>query len=193
VWRRHDDAGDYRNHRRRRFHWRPCRSPSRRACRVASYHCCPCSARSCDLHHELPSRLNFRIALSLSALPPTTQTLLVDLDARARVRPFIAFAGPAPGTQQIASASNSSTGGAETQHFERGGFSVRPLFVVGQRTRAMDDQCGPWKSTVMPPTWPRIQLFGQRFRPGRVHRKGRNVAGLRKRRHPEKSGGGDTG
>ena len=61
------------------------------------------------------------------------------------------------------SASNSSTGGADTQHFERGGFSAAPFSSsVSERGRWIT-QIWPCASTVMPPTWPRIQLFGSGF------------------------------
>ena len=61
------------------------------------------------------------------------------------------------------SASNSSTGGAETQHFERGGVSAAPFSSsVSERGRWIT-QIWPCASTVMPPTWPRIQLFGSGF------------------------------
>ena len=61
------------------------------------------------------------------------------------------------------SASNSSTGGAETQHFERGGVSAAPFSSsVSERGRWMT-QMWSLESTVMPPTWPRIQLFGSGF------------------------------
>ena len=59
--------------------------------------------------------------------------------------------------------SNSSTGGAGTQHFERGGVSVAPFSSsVSERGRWIT-QIWPCQSAVMPPTWPMIQLFGSSF------------------------------
>jgi hypothetical protein len=63
----------------------------------------------------------------------------------------------------LPSTSNSSTDGAGTQHFERGGLRVAAFLVVGQRARAVDHPDVPCQSTVMPPTWPRIQLLGNCF------------------------------
>jgi hypothetical protein len=63
----------------------------------------------------------------------------------------------------LPSASNSSTGGAGTQHFERGGLRLAPFSSsVSERGRWIT-QIWPCQSTVMPPTWPRIQLLGSCF------------------------------
>src|SRR5437879_2198677 len=49
------------------------------------------------------------------------------------------------------------------QHFDRGGVSAAPFSSsVNERGRWMT-QIWPCASTVMPPTWPRIQLFGSGF------------------------------
>ena len=49
------------------------------------------------------------------------------------------------------------------QHFERGGVNVAPFSSsVSERGRWIIQIC-PCESTVMPPTWPRIQLFGSGF------------------------------
>src|SRR5689334_21115665 len=46
------------------------------------------------------------------------------------------------------------------QHFERGGLRLAPFSSsVSERGRWIT-QIWPCQSTVMPPTWPRIQLFG---------------------------------
>src|SRR6202011_4975763 len=74
---------------------------------------------------NLPSRGNFRMALSLSALPPT-QTKPPSSTSIPCSRPT--HSEPSPGTphepSSLPSVSNSSTGGAEPQHFERGGVSA---------------------------------------------------------------------
>src|SRR4051794_23403228 len=49
------------------------------------------------------------------------------------------------------------------QHFERGGLRVAPFSSsVSERGRWIT-QIWPCQSTVMPPTWPRIQLLGSGF------------------------------
>src|SRR4030095_6141656 len=71
--------------------------------------------------------------------------------------------GPPQERSRLPSASNSSTGGADTQHFERGGVRAAPFSSsVSERGRWIT-QIWPCASTVMPPTWPRIQLFGSGF------------------------------
>src|SRR3954454_16882936 len=113
---------------------------------------------------NLPSSVNFRIALSLSALPPT-QTKPRSSTSMPCSRPTHSYPSPAPphDRSRLPSLSNSSTGGADTQHLERGGVRLAPFSSsVSERGRWIT-QMWPCQSTVMPPTWPRIQLFGNGF------------------------------
>ena len=61
------------------------------------------------------------------------------------------------------STSNSSTGGAGTQHFERAGVSVAAFSPSVSERGRWTTQIWPCQSTVMPPIWPMIQLFGNCF------------------------------
>ena len=83
---------------------------------------------------------------------------------RVRGRPIRSLRRGRPSQRsRLPSLSNSSTGGAGTQHFERGGVNAAPFSSsVSERGRWMT-QMWPCASTVMPPTWPRIQLFGSVF------------------------------
>jgi hypothetical protein len=52
----------------------------------------------------------------------------------------------------LPSVSNSSTGGAETQHFERGGVSDAPFSSSVSERGRWKTQMFPFESVVMPPT-----------------------------------------
>src|SRR5579863_2663008 len=58
---------------------------------------------------------------------------------------------------------NTSTDGAGTQHFERGGLSVAPFSSSVSERGRWNTQILSEASTEMPPIWPRIQLFGNGF------------------------------
>ena len=78
------------------------------------------------------------------------------------------------------SASNSSTGGAEMQHFERGGLSAAPFSSsVSERGRWMTQM---WSCVVDGDAADLAEdpVVRQRFWPGRVDREGRDVAGVRR-------------
>src|SRR5277367_4793595 len=58
---------------------------------------------------------------------------------------------------------NTSTDGAGRQHFERGGLSAAPFSSSVRERGRWNTQILSCASIVMPPTWPRIQLFGNGF------------------------------
>jgi hypothetical protein len=58
---------------------------------------------------------------------------------------------------------NTSTDGAGTQHFERGGVSAAPFSSSVSERGRWNTQILSCASIAMPPTWPRIQLFGSGF------------------------------
>src|SRR6202044_434868 len=58
---------------------------------------------------------------------------------------------------------NTSTDGAGTQHFERGGLNVAPFSSSVSERGRWNTQILSCASIAMPPTWPRIQLFGSGF------------------------------
>src|SRR6202035_2625566 len=92
---------------------------------------------------NLPSRVNFRMALSFSALPPI-QTKPLSSTSIPCSRPTHSWPSPGPPQprSRLPSLSNSSTGGAETQHFERGGLSVAPFSSsVSERGRWITQIC----------------------------------------------------
>ena len=150
-----------------------------------------------DLHHELAVEGEFEdrvVVVGIAADPH--KALLVDLDAVLAPDPFIAFAGPAHERSRLPSASNSSTGGAETQHFERGGFSAAPFSSsVSERGRWIT-QIWPFAIDGDAADLAEDPVVGQRFWPGRIDREGRDIAGLRGERrrcneHCSGEAGGD--
>ena len=83
---------------------------------------------------------------------------------RARGRPIRSLRrAPPQERSRLPSASNSRTGGADTQHFDRGGVSAAAFSSsVGERGR-WTIQMWSCSSTATPPTCPTIQLFGNGF------------------------------
>jgi hypothetical protein len=93
--------------------------------------------------------------------------------------PFIAFAGAAPGAQQIAV-------GIELEHRRRGHAAFRArrgerctLLVVGERARTMDHPDVALAVDGDAADLAEDPVVRQRFWPGRIDREGRDVAGVR--------------
>ena len=60
-------------------------------------------------------------------------------------------------------ASNTSTGGAATQHFASGGVRSAARSRGVSEPGRCTTQMRSWRSVAMPETWPRIQRFGSVF------------------------------
>ena len=146
-----------------------------------------------DLHHEFAVEGEFQdgvVVVGIAADPD--ETPLVDLDAVFAPDPLIAFAGAAPGAQQVAVA-------VEFQHWRRGDAAFRArrrqrgaFLVVGQRARPVDqpDMALPIDGDAA--DLAEDPVVRQRLWPGRVDRESRDLAalrGTRKRRRTDQPGG----
>ena len=132
-----------------------------------------------DLHHELAVEGEFQkhvVVVGVAADPD--KAALVDLDAVLAADPFVAVTGSAPGAQQIAVGVEFQDRWRRHAAFRARRVQRDALFVLGQRSRALDhpDMSLPVDGNAADLT--HDPVVGQLFRPGRIDRKGRDVAGV---------------
>ena len=117
-----------------------------------------------DLQHELAVHGELEeLAVLLAVAGEPDEIVVVDEDAVLALGPFVAAPGPPQWRRRLPDWSNTSTGGAATQHLASGGFCSaarsRGVSEAGRCTTQMRSK----RSVAMPETWPRIQLFGSGF------------------------------
>src|ERR1700693_5349795 len=110
---------------------------------------------------NFPSFVNLMICRCLAPLPPihTLPSFSTQMPCSEAGQSY-PVPGPPQDLRSLPSASNSRTGGAATQHSERGGFCAAPSSSTVSEPGRCSTQMWFSRSTVSPPTCPIIQLFG---------------------------------